>query len=137
MQAPAAGLVTAEILTGRKPSIDISALCPERFGTGDTTKAQCDDCHGAHDILRTEDPRSRLHSGNIVGTCAQCHPRAHERFTGYLTHANHHDRERYPGLYYAFWGMTALLVGQIVKMSVTGYLLTVTRPLSMACLARE
>jgi len=34
MQAPAAGLVTAEILTGRKPSVDIDALRPERFGTG-------------------------------------------------------------------------------------------------------
>ncbi|MEA1980180.1 MAG: FAD-binding oxidoreductase [candidate division Zixibacteria bacterium] len=31
MQAPAAGLVTAEIIEGKKPSIDISALAPERF----------------------------------------------------------------------------------------------------------
>ena len=31
MQAPAAGLLTAEIIEGKKPSIDISALAPERF----------------------------------------------------------------------------------------------------------
>jgi len=34
MHAPAAGLVTAEILTGKKPSVDISPLSPERFTTG-------------------------------------------------------------------------------------------------------
>ena len=34
MQAPAAGLVTAEILTGKKPSVDISSLSPDRFTTG-------------------------------------------------------------------------------------------------------
>ena len=33
MQAPAAGLLTAEIIGGKKPSIDISALAPERFKT--------------------------------------------------------------------------------------------------------
>lgn len=31
MQAPAAGLVTAEILTGKDPSVDVSDLSPKRF----------------------------------------------------------------------------------------------------------
>ena len=78
---------------------------------GDVAKAKCYDCHGAHDILPQTDPDSHLHPRNIVETCAQCHEGSHEQFTGYLTHANHHDRERYPALYYAFWGMTSLLVG--------------------------
>lgn len=34
MHAPAAGLVTAEILTGKKTSVDISSLAPDRFGKG-------------------------------------------------------------------------------------------------------
>lgn len=34
MHAPAAGLVAAEILTDKKPSVDISPLSPERFTTG-------------------------------------------------------------------------------------------------------
>ncbi|MEW5993733.1 MAG: FAD-dependent oxidoreductase [Candidatus Zixiibacteriota bacterium] len=34
MQAPAAGRVTAEILTGRTPTVDISPLSPERFVSG-------------------------------------------------------------------------------------------------------
>ena len=34
MHAPAAGVVTAEILTGKKPSVDISSYSPERFKSG-------------------------------------------------------------------------------------------------------
>lgn len=34
MHAPAAGIVTAEILTGKNPSIDISPLLPHRFAKG-------------------------------------------------------------------------------------------------------
>ncbi|RJO66322.1 MAG: hypothetical protein C4523_12880 [Myxococcales bacterium] len=78
---------------------------------GDTTKAKCYDCHGAHDILKPENPASRLSRQNIVATCGQCHPGSHRRFAGYLTHATHHDPDKYPELFFAFWGMTALLVG--------------------------
>ena len=34
MHAPAAGIVTAEILSGEQPSIDVTALRPERFAAG-------------------------------------------------------------------------------------------------------
>jgi len=34
MHAPAAGLVSSEIITGKAPSIDISSLSPERFAAG-------------------------------------------------------------------------------------------------------
>ncbi len=76
--------------------------------------AKCYDCHGAHDILKVTDPRSRLSRANIVKTCGTCHPGSHRRFAGYLTHATHHDPERYPFLFYTFWGMTALLIGTLV-----------------------
>jgi len=78
---------------------------------GDTTRAKCYDCHGAHDILPTADPRSHLSHDNIVATCGECHPGSHRQFAGYLTHATHHDPDKYPALFYTFWGMTALLVG--------------------------
>ena len=78
---------------------------------GDTTRAKCHDCHGAHDILPLEDPASHLHRDNIVATCGKCHPGSHRRFAGYLTHATHHDPDKYPILFYTFWGMTTLLVG--------------------------
>lgn len=78
---------------------------------GSTLAAKCHDCHGAHDILPPTDPASHLSRANIVETCAQCHPGANRRFAGYLTHATHHDPVKYPALFYAFWGMTTLLVG--------------------------
>lgn len=38
MHAPAAGMVTAEILTGKKPSLDISNYSPTRFNEGSIVK---------------------------------------------------------------------------------------------------
>jgi cytochrome b subunit of formate dehydrogenase len=73
--------------------------------------ARCSDCHGAHKIYRSENPLSSVGARNIVETCKKCHPDANMRFTGYLTHATHHDKSKYPALYYTFWGMTSLLVG--------------------------
>ncbi|MGD2110708.1 MAG: cytochrome c3 family protein, partial [Phycisphaerae bacterium] len=78
---------------------------------GDTTRAKCYDCHDAHAIYPPEDLRSTLHRDNIVATCGKCHEGSHRQFAGYLTHATHHDPEKYPALFYAFWGMTTLLVG--------------------------
>ncbi|MCP4594218.1 MAG: hypothetical protein GY842_26105 [bacterium] len=78
---------------------------------GSSTAARCQDCHGAHEIHPITDSRSMLHRDSIVATCAQCHPGSHRRFAGYLTHATHHDPEKYPALYWTFWGMTTLLVG--------------------------
>jgi hypothetical protein len=78
---------------------------------GYTKTAKCYDCHGAHDILRIADPRSHLSRENVVKTCQKCHEGATRRFAGYLTHATHHDPEKYPFLFWTFWGMTSLLVG--------------------------
>jgi hypothetical protein len=81
---------------------------------GYTKTAKCYDCHGAHDILKVTDPRSHLSRQNVVQTCQKCHPGATRRFAGYLTHATHHDPEKYPWLFWTFWGMTGLLVGTFV-----------------------
>jgi cytochrome b subunit of formate dehydrogenase/nitrate/TMAO reductase-like tetraheme cytochrome c subunit len=77
---------------------------------GATAAAMCFDCHGSHDILPPDDPGSTLSRKKIVQTCAQCHKGAHRQFAGYLTHATHHDRTKYPILFYTFWFMTTLLV---------------------------
>jgi cytochrome b subunit of formate dehydrogenase len=76
--------------------------------------AKCFDCHGSHDILPVNDPRSRLSRNNIVNTCGKCHTGSHRQFAGYLTHATHHDPQKYPFLFYTFWGMTTLLVGTMI-----------------------
>lgn len=69
--------------------------------------ARCSDCHGAHKILKVDNPDSEVGYKNIVKTCQQCHENANLAFTGYLTHATHNDNDI---LFWAFWGMTSLLI---------------------------
>jgi len=73
--------------------------------------AKCSDCHGAHDIQKVDEPDSHVGFNKVVETCQKCHPDANRRFTGYLTHATHHDKQKYPVLYFTFWSMTSLLIG--------------------------
>ncbi len=40
---------------------------------GDTSVAACTDCHGTHDIVKVDDPNSRVYPSNLPGTCAKCH----------------------------------------------------------------
>ncbi len=77
---------------------------------GYTKTAKCYDCHGAHDIMPVENPVSHLNRKNIVETCKKCHTNANKQFAGYFTHATHHDPEKYPWLFWTFWGMTGLLL---------------------------
>jgi cytochrome b subunit of formate dehydrogenase len=83
------------------------------FQLGSTIAAECFDCHGSHDILPPDNPESHLSRQNIVATCGKCHEGSHRQFAGYLTHATHHDKDKYPILFYAFWFMTILLVGTL------------------------
>jgi predicted CXXCH cytochrome family protein len=78
---------------------------------GGEKTAKCSDCHGSHDILPPSHADSKLSSKNSLKTCQQCHPDATEKFTSYLTHASHNDKENYPYLFYTFWAMTGLLLG--------------------------
>jgi hypothetical protein len=78
---------------------------------GYSKTAKCYDCHGSHDILPVTDPRSHLSRNNVLKTCQKCHETATRQFAGYFTHATHHDPEKYPWLFWSFWGMTGLLVG--------------------------
>jgi len=81
------------------------------YTLGYTEAAKCSDCHGAHGILAVNDPGSAVGPRHVVDTCRKCHDDATARFTGYLTHATHHDPQKYPILYYTYWAMTLLLVG--------------------------
>jgi len=72
--------------------------------------ARCSDCHGAHANMNVKHPNSAVGYNNIVTTCKKCHEDANMRFTGFLTHATHNNRDKYPVLYYTFWGMSSLLI---------------------------
>jgi predicted CXXCH cytochrome family protein len=81
------------------------------YQLGYLKSAKCSDCHNAHLILPVSDPNSSVGLHHIVNTCKKCHEDANKRFTGYLTHATHHDRDKYPILFYTYWAMTSLLIG--------------------------
>lgn len=48
---------------------------------GSATAADCASCHGAHDILPSSNPRSRVHPANLQKTCGKCHEGAAVNFT--------------------------------------------------------
>lgn len=77
---------------------------------GSENAARCSDCHGSHNIYGMDNPNSTVHIANIVETCKQCHANANEKFTGYLSHATHYNRKKFPELYYTYWAMTGLLI---------------------------
>ncbi len=81
------------------------------YKLGALGSAKCSDCHGSHTILPPSDPKSSISMTNIVHTCQKCHDDANKKFTGYLTHATHHDPDKYPALYYTYIAMTILLLG--------------------------
>ncbi|MBN2357123.1 cytochrome c3 family protein [candidate division KSB1 bacterium] len=78
---------------------------------GSAIAAKCSDCHGSHNILPVTYTASTLNRQNIIATCKKCHPNSNRKFTGYLTHATHHNRVKYPILFYTFWSMTFLVIG--------------------------
>ena len=49
-------------------------------GKGGATVANCASCHGVHNILPSDNPRSTINPKNLVDTCGKCHPGAKENF---------------------------------------------------------
>ncbi len=76
---------------------------------GHDSVAICSSCHGAHDILPASNPASRISEENLVETCGACHPGANENFVQYIAHVDFMDPDLHPAVFYAFWGMIALL----------------------------
>ncbi len=72
--------------------------------------ATCSDCHGAHDILPIPDPASKLSSSNRLETCRECHPEAARNFLDFDPHADHHNPDRDPVLYWVYVVLMTLLI---------------------------
>lgn len=77
---------------------------------GSVGAAKCYDCHGAHNILPTSSLNSTLNRKNIIETCRKCHSNSNRKFVGYLSHATHHDSDKYPFLYFTYLFMVILLI---------------------------
>jgi len=78
--------------------------------------AGCASCHGSHDILKSDDPHSRIHPDNLVKTCAECHAKAHEGFVGYKVHAvwDGTSEDSDPFLYIVYASIHGLLVAVMI-----------------------
>jgi cytochrome b subunit of formate dehydrogenase len=48
---------------------------------GSVVVANCSSCHGVHNILPSNDPRSTVNPANLDATCGQCHKGVTQRFT--------------------------------------------------------
>ena len=84
---------------------------------GYTYTAKCYNCHGGHDILKADDPKSKVHADNRMKTCRTCHNGKKELadapagFATFQPHGHPGDFERYPEIWIAFQIMVQLLVG--------------------------
>ena len=52
----------------------------DKTGKDKVPAAGCKACHGAHDILRVNDPKSPVNAANVTGACAVCHKDAVQEF---------------------------------------------------------
>jgi len=76
--------------------------------------ATCFDCHGSHNIQRVSHPRSTVHPNNRLKTCQNCHKEATAGFVTFQPHANTHDRERYPYMWFTAKFMMVLIIGVFI-----------------------
>ncbi len=54
---------------------------------GGQVVALCIDCHGVHDIMKTDAPNSAVMKANVTKTCQKCHPGASQNFSAaWLSH---------------------------------------------------
>lgn len=77
---------------------------------GSPAAASCADCHTGHSIHSASNPRSSVAPANLIETCGTCHPQANASFVEFEPHADPHDRDKNPVLYWTYRFMTFLLV---------------------------
>ncbi len=70
--------------------------------------AGCSDCHGSHNVLPPDNPKSSISKGHLVETCGKCHPSSDANFVKFDTHANYRNPKK-PIYYWTFFFMHTLL----------------------------
>jgi formate dehydrogenase gamma subunit len=61
---------------------------------GSTLAANCASCHGYHLVLPSKDPRSTIHTNNLVATCGKCHPGATANFAAGTIHISEESQAK-------------------------------------------
>jgi len=76
------GLVKSHMISVANPSEKYMKSVHARaiFEKDNLDAASCTNCHGAHDLLPSQDPSSKVYRRNIADTCGACHPREREEF---------------------------------------------------------
>jgi len=69
--------------------------------------AGCADCHGAHNILPRQDPKSSINEKNLMKICSKCHHGVNLNLTKYIAHPDLNDRGKYPLL---FWTKISVVI---------------------------
>jgi cytochrome c3-like protein len=82
------GLSTAVLRTYLADFHGMTASLSHAADNGDRrVTALCSDCHGVHDIARTDDPASGVVRANLAVTCGKCHSGASGNFpAAWLSH---------------------------------------------------
>jgi predicted CXXCH cytochrome family protein len=65
-----------------------------------TDKPVCVDCHGVHDIIPPDNPRSSVFEGNLLSTCQRCHPDAEANFPAAWLGHYEPDLHKWPLVYF-------------------------------------
>ncbi len=76
--------------------------------------AGCADCHGAHNILPKQDPKSSINEKNLTKICSKCHQAVNLNFTKYIAHPDLRDRGKYPLLFWTRIFMVMLLLSTLL-----------------------
>jgi predicted CXXCH cytochrome family protein len=71
--------------------------------------AGCSDCHGHHNVLPPDNPKSLISKANVLRTCGKCHHEANTRFVQYIPHLNYGNPRR-PAFFWAYMFMHGLLI---------------------------
>jgi cytochrome b subunit of formate dehydrogenase len=84
---------------------------------GYANTAKCYDCHGAHNIFKASNPKSKVHPSNLIKTCRQCHnaeiPGMYDAPPGFISFQPHGrpDLKLFPEIWIANQIMIQLLLG--------------------------
>jgi len=76
--------------------------------------AGCADCHGAHNILPRQDPKSSINPKNLEKICSKCHEGVNLNLTKYIAHPDLSDRAKYPLLFWTKIFMVVLLLSTLL-----------------------
>jgi cytochrome b subunit of formate dehydrogenase len=74
--------------------------------------ARCSTCHGSHDILSINNPKSPVSPQNRLKTCSapECHPHANSNFANFDPHVDHTDPNSNPFLYWTYKVLMTLMI---------------------------